>query len=114
LPLHPAQIATLAARWGIDPARRSFNDDDPELAQLLGDPSLITIRRKIQSKELPAVKVGRNWVVLVADLVEYLAARHTDLELPPIPPPAPKAAGGRPPKRQLQPRMTDEDGGRAS
>jgi excisionase family DNA binding protein len=102
--LHPSQIAELARRWGIDPARRTYNDDDPELAQLLGNISVLTIRRMIAAKKLPAAKVGRNWVVMVAEVVQYLAAQHPELELPPIVELPPKASVGRPPKRVLTPR----------
>lgn len=35
-----------------------------------------TIRQKAEAGELPAAKVGRSWVFIKDDLLEYLAARN--------------------------------------
>jgi hypothetical protein len=106
--LTPEQLINLGRRWGIDPTvHPCFSVDDPILLRLLGDVSVKTVRRKIESGELPAVEVSeRRTVIMTGDLIEFLAERRTGQ---PVVVPVPEAAKpkGRPRKRVLLPRARD-------
>jgi hypothetical protein len=102
VPISLQDAIRLGERWGIDPRQQPvFQLTDDALGPLLGGMSVRQRWRLVRRGALKVTRISPQKATVTAiDLIEFLAARHSD-----EPAAAVERPRGRPRKRQLTPRI---------